>query len=69
MTWSDPNLPPFKVLDTMIPLYYARVASLVNELKDKNQEEAEAHFEEQAKTFERLKAYMVKNWQSQGQGG
>ena len=25
-----------KVLDTMIPLYYARVASLVNELKDKD---------------------------------
>jgi hypothetical protein len=40
-----------KVLDTMIPLYYARVGSLVNELRDKNQEEAEQHFEEQARAF------------------
>jgi hypothetical protein len=31
-------------LDTMIPLYYARVASLVNELRDKSTEEAEIFF-------------------------
>lgn len=55
----------FKVLDTMIPLYYARVASLVNELKDMNQIEAELHFEEQAKIFESLKAYMIGIWLSQ----
>lgn len=52
----------FKVLDTMIPLYYARVASLVNELKEKNQEEAEQHFEEQARAFEEMKNYLVKIW-------
>lgn len=52
----------FKVLDTMIPLYYARVASMVNELKDKNQEEAERHFEEQAKAFEDMKTYLLKIW-------
>jgi glycosyltransferase involved in cell wall biosynthesis len=57
----------FKVLDTMIPLYYARVASMVNELKDKDQQESEQLFEEQAKTFESLKKYMIDIWQSQGE--
>jgi hypothetical protein len=50
----------------MIPLYYARVASLVNELKEKNQQEAEQHFEEQARTFERMKDYMISIWKKKG---
>lgn len=57
----------FKVLDTMIPLYYARVASLVNELKDMNQLEAEFLFEEQAGIFEKFKDYMAGIWQNQGE--
>ena len=52
-----------KVLDTMIPLYYGRVASLVNELRDKNAQEAEEHFEAQAQTFENMKDYMVNIWE------
>jgi len=52
----------FKVLDTMIPLYYARVASMVNELKEKNQEESEQHFEKQARAFEDMKDYLLKIW-------
>ncbi len=52
-----------KVLDTMIPLYYGRVASLVNELQDKNAQEAEGHFEAQAQMFENMKDYMVKIWE------
>lgn len=56
----------FKVLDTMVPLYYGRVASLVNEVRDKNPAQAEAHFEAQAEVFERLKDYMVKIWKGKG---
>jgi hypothetical protein len=52
----------FKVLDTMIPLYYGRVASLVNELKDKNHPQAEEHFERQAREFEERKDYLLKLW-------
>ncbi|MDO9508738.1 MAG: cell wall biosynthesis glycosyltransferase, partial [Thermovirgaceae bacterium] len=52
----------FKILDTMIPLYYGRVASLVNELSDKNQEQAEQHFEKQAMEFEERKDYLLKIW-------
>jgi len=56
----------FKVLDTMIPLYYARIASLINKVKDKNAKEAEDHFESQAKTFETLKDYMIEIWKRKG---
>jgi glucosylglycerate synthase len=56
----------FKVLDTMIPLYYARIASLVNELKGKNAVEAEEHFEIQAQVFEELKSYIIDIWQKKG---
>lgn len=59
----------FKILDTMIPLYYGRVASMVNELKDKNQAQAEEHFEEQAREFEERKDYLLKLWKKGGYHG
>jgi hypothetical protein len=51
-----------KVLNTMIPLYYARVASLVNELRDKDTAQAEALFHEQARVFEDMKDYLIQIW-------
>ncbi len=53
----------FKVLNTMIPLYNARVASLFNELKDKTLEEAEEYYDKQAKIFEKMKKYLLKIWE------
>ncbi len=53
----------FKLLNTMIPLYNARVASLVNELKDKTTDEAEEYYELQAEYFEKLKGYLIKLWE------
>jgi hypothetical protein len=52
----------FKVMDTMIPLYNARVASLINELKDKSPEEAEAYFDQQARVFVEMKPYLLEIW-------
>ena len=52
----------FKLIDTLIPLYYARVASLVNELQDKSVEESERYFDEQARVFEKMKGYLVDIW-------
>ena len=52
----------FKILDTLIPLYYARVASLVETLSDKSSQEAEAFYEEQALVFEREKKVLVEGW-------
>lgn len=51
-----------KVLNTMIPLYYARVASLVNELKDKDTLQAEVLFQEHAQAFEDMKDYLIQLW-------
>lgn len=65
-TFNETPRQRFKVLDTMIPLYYARIASLVNELKEKNSKEAEEHFEAQAKAFEDMKEYMVEIWKRKG---
>ncbi|WP_029520760.1 glycosyltransferase [Persephonella sp. IF05-L8] len=52
----------FKLLDTMIPLYNARVASLVNELRDKTDDEAEEYYNKQAEIFENMKDYLIKIW-------
>lgn len=51
-----------KIIDTMIPLYNARVASLVGELENMSQEEAEAYYDSQAKVFEHLKPYLLDIW-------
>jgi len=59
----------FKVLDTMIPLYYARVASLINELKGKGPEEAERHVEGNAVMFERMKPYLLNLWKKEAPHG
>jgi glycosyltransferase involved in cell wall biosynthesis len=56
----------FKVLDTMVPLYNARVASLVNELKDLSPEEAERRFEMNATAFEEAKEYLLSLWKKEG---
>ena len=52
----------FKILDTLIPLYYARVASIVEELAEKSSAEAETFYEEQAKVFEREKHILIEGW-------
>ncbi|WP_457640789.1 glycosyltransferase [Persephonella sp.] len=52
----------FKLLNTMIPLYNAKVASTVNELADKTDEEAEEYYDKQAELFEKMKDYLIKIW-------
>jgi glucosylglycerate synthase len=53
----------FKVLDTLTPLYYGRVGSLVNELRDKTPKASEEHFEHNALVFETMKDYLVELWE------
>jgi glycosyltransferase involved in cell wall biosynthesis len=48
-----------KVLDTLIPLYHAKVATLVLSLEGKTQTEAESFYEQQAMEFERMRAYFL----------
>lgn len=56
----------FKLLDTLAPLYYGRVASLVNDLRDKTPDEAEQYFEENALAFEGMKGYLTAHWGKKG---
>jgi len=55
-----------KMLGTLIPLYHARVASLINELKDKDADEAEQLFNDQAEVFEQMKDYLRNIWKKGG---
>jgi glycosyltransferase involved in cell wall biosynthesis len=59
----------FKLLDTMVPLYNARVASLINEVREKNPEESEQLFEAHAATFENMKDYLIKLWDEEVHDG
>ena len=59
----------FKVLDTMVPLYNARVASLINEVRDRSPGEAEQLFEAHARAFEKMKDYLIKIWDEEVRDG
>lgn len=50
------------LVSLMTPLYFARVASFVNKTIDMTNEEAEEVVEDQAKTFEDSKDYLIKRW-------
>lgn len=52
-----------KLVEIMRPLYYARVASFINETKDMNSKQAEEVIERQAQTFEKLKSYLLEIWE------
>jgi len=49
----------FKILDTLIPLYNARVASLILMLQEKNHAEAEEFYDSQAMIFESMREYLI----------
>jgi hypothetical protein len=46
----------------LVPLYFARVASFIEEAKDLDADAAEALIERQASTFEELKKELVAGW-------
>ncbi len=52
----------FKLLNTMIPLYNGKVASTINQLKNKTEEEAEEFYQWQADLFEENKQYLLNLW-------
>ncbi|HWP56988.1 MAG TPA: glycosyltransferase family 2 protein [Candidatus Acidoferrales bacterium] len=52
-----------KLIDLMSPLYYARVASFVNETAKLKSHEVEQLIEEQADLFEKEKGYLLQLWE------
>jgi len=59
----------FKILDTMVPLYNARVASLINEVRDRDPGGAEKLFEAHAAAFEKMKDYLIRIWNEEVRDG
>jgi len=51
-----------RVVEAMIPLYFARVADFVEETKDMDSEEAENVIEKQLEKFFDMKGYLAKKW-------
>ncbi len=51
-----------RYVGALVPLYFARVASFIEEAKDLDTEEAEALVERQAATFETLKPELTARW-------
>ncbi|HCX90438.1 MAG: glycosyl transferase family 2 [Deltaproteobacteria bacterium CG12_big_fil_rev_8_21_14_0_65_43_10] len=51
-----------KLIDLVTPLYYARVASFVQQTREMSLQEAEALVEEQAIKFEEHKDYLIEVW-------
>lgn len=55
-----------RLLDTMTPLYFARVASFIRQSWQMSSQEAEVLVEEQAVKFEEHKDYLIQVWDEKG---
>lgn len=53
----------YKLVELVEPLYYGRVASFVNQSRDMDSRQAEELVEEQARSFEAQKDYLVEMWE------
>ncbi len=53
-----------KIVDAMTPLYYGRTAGFVGETWNMNSAQAEEVVQAQARTFERLKPYLLSRWKT-----
>jgi glucosylglycerate synthase len=57
---------PDRLIDSLIPLYFARTATFVNEVRDDTAEAAEERIESYAEVFRRTKPYLVRRFHSSG---
>jgi len=61
-------LPMDRLIASLVPLYFGRVASLILETRKLTTDQAEAFVERQAKAFELAKPYLVERWRAAGKG-
>ncbi|HOM09673.1 MAG TPA: glycosyltransferase [Spirochaetota bacterium] len=55
-----------RLINLMVPLYFGRIASFINETISMNSFEAEEVVEQQAQVFEHYKPYLMEKWQATG---
>lgn len=56
-----------QLIDSLIPLYFGRTATYVNEVRDDSPEQAEQRVEGYAEVFQQLKPYLVERFNESGQ--
>jgi hypothetical protein len=64
LAWHARVMPIDRLVTSLIPLYFARVASLIVETRDLTTDQAEAFVERQARVFELTKPYLVDRWRA-----
>jgi hypothetical protein len=62
VAWHERLMTVDRLVAALIPLYFARVASLVFETTELTTDQAEAFVERQARVFELTKSYLVERW-------
>jgi hypothetical protein len=62
VAYNARRVEPGPLLDSFIPLYFARTASFVNEVRDDDQQEAEAKVEALADLAVAAKPYLRRRW-------
>jgi glucosylglycerate synthase len=62
------TLPIDRLVTSLIPLYFGRVAGLIVQTADLSTDQAEAFIERQARAFELAKPYLVDRWQAVAAG-
>jgi hypothetical protein len=55
-----------QLIDSLIPLYFGRTATYINEVREDTPERAEARVERYAETFHQLKPYLSRRFQESG---
>jgi hypothetical protein len=63
VAYHERLMPIEKLVASLIPLYFARVASLIFETQDMSTDQAELVVERQARVFELMKPYLLERWQ------
>ena len=53
-----------KIIEVLVPIYYARVASFVRKTENLDSHQAEEVINQQCGAFEKLKPYLVSRWAS-----
>ena len=56
------GLSPDEIIEALVPVYYAKVASFVRKTQNMDSHEAEEVINQQCSVFEKLKPYLVSRW-------
>lgn len=60
------GLSPTEIIEALVPIYYAIIASFVRQTYNLDSRQAEEVINQQCTVFEKLKTYLIDTWASQG---